>query len=171
MLNIGYDYGRDVMRSLIIFLTVSLFIILVGCSGSGEPGITGYVIDKKDKEILIVSQEAKDYSESGGTRESYDAVWAKNSPDDVKVGEKVKVWFKGDIATSYPGIATVGKLEVIPSSTPEGATLSDAEALNKALSQGNFGSEILAVNSISYDSVADTWTVKLNEHTIEAEDK
>jgi hypothetical protein len=157
------------VRNIIVFFTAFLFIILVGCSG--DPGITGYVMDKKDQEILIVSTIADDYSENGGTEEHYDAVWAYNAPDEVNVGQKVKVWFKGAVATSYPGLATVGKLEVLPSSTSEGATLSDDEALNKALSQSNFGSEILAVKSISYDSVTDTWTIKLNEHTVEVEDK
>jgi hypothetical protein len=169
------------MRNLLVYLTVFLLLILVGCSNennySGEPGITGYIMDKEGKDILIVSAKAMDFSENGGTKEFYDAVWAGNSPKDVKVGEQVKIWFKGDVATSYPGKAVVGKLEVIESFTPEDATLSNTEALNKALSKGAIENEILTVQSISYNSVKDEWSILLKntnsyeELTIKVEDK
>ena len=89
----------------------------------------------------------------------------------------MKVWFEGDVATSYPGKAAVGRLEVMPSFTPEDATLSDTEALNKALSKGANENETLTVQSISYDFGKDEWSILLKntnsyeEHTIKVEDK
>lgn len=163
------------MRNIIILLIVCLLLMIAGCNK--EPSYTGYIMDKKDQEILIVSSVAKDYSENGGIKEFYDAIWATDSPDDVKVGQKVKVWFKGGVAATYPGQASIRKVEVIPSPTPKGATLSEADALNKALTQFNFGNVTFTVHSISYDSVKDTWTIIIKntgsykEHRIEVEDK
>lgn len=181
------NIGGAMMRNLIVYSIVLLLFILVGCSNEngndygGEPeaglGITGYVMDKEGQRILVVSTEAKDFSGNGGIEEYYDAVWASKSPIDVKVGEQVKIWFDGGVETSYPGQAAVGKLEVMPSSTPKGATLSDTEALNIALSKENFENEILTAQSISYDSDRDEWSIKLRntdsyeEHTVQVEDK
>jgi len=171
------------MRNLILYLIVLMLFILVGCSNDsgnnyvGEPGITGYVMDKEGKEILVVSTEAKDYSKNGGNKEFYDAVWASKSPNNVEEGEQVKIWFENGVATSYPGQASVGKLEVMPSSIPEGVTISDTEALNKVLSKNKFENEILTVQSISYDDDKDEWSIVLKntdsyeKHTIKVEDK
>lgn len=171
------------MRNLMVYLIVFMFFILVGCSNEsgnryvGEPGITGYVMDKKGKEILVVSTKAKDYSKNGGNEEFYDAVWASKLPNDVEVGEQVKVWFDNGVAESYPGQASIGELEVMPSSTPEAATLSDTEALNKVLSKTKFARAILTVQSILYDADKDEWSVVLKntnsheEQTIKVEDK
>ncbi|WP_017727819.1 DUF3221 domain-containing protein [Halalkalibacterium ligniniphilum] len=107
----------------------------------------------------------------------YDAVWVSKSLNDVKVGEQVKIWFEGGVETSYPSHAAVGKLEVMPNSTPEGATLSNTEALNRALSKNKFENEILTAQSISYDADKDEWSIILKntdsyeEHTVKVEDK
>ncbi|WP_273126223.1 YobA family protein [Bacillus weihaiensis] len=175
------------MRNLIVCLFI--LFILVGCSnkngnGYGEeiepeanPGISGYVMDKEGQEILVVSTEAKDYSKNGGIEEFYDAVWASKLTNDVKVGEQVKIWFDGGVETSYPGQAAVSKLEVMPSSTPKGATLSESEALNRALSKNKSKNEILTTQLISYDADKDEWTIILKntdsyeKHTVKVEDK
>ncbi|TXC92709.1 DUF3221 domain-containing protein [Metabacillus litoralis] len=171
------------MRNLVVHLTAFMLFVLVGCSNDngneygGEPGITGYVMDKEGQKILVVSTEAKDYSENGGIEEFYDAVWVNKSPNDVKVGEKVKIWFDGGVEESYPGQTTVGKLEVMQSSTPEGATFSDTEILNRALSKNKFENEILTAQSISYDADKDEWSIILKntdsyaEHKVKVEDK
>lgn len=68
-------------------------------------------------------------------------------------------------------------MEVIPGSTPEGATLSDTEALNKALTAETFENEILTVHSMSFDVERDEWSIVLKntdsyeEYTIRVEDK
>ncbi|MGF2617432.1 DUF3221 domain-containing protein [Rossellomorea vietnamensis] len=171
------------MRNLLVCFAVFMLFILAACSNEngnkdvGEPGITGYVMDKTGQKILVVSAKAKDYSGNGGVKEYYDAVWASEAPNDVKVGEQVKIWFDGGMDTSYPGQAAVGKLEVMPSSSPEGAALSEAEALNKALSQNKFENEILTARTISYDADKDEWLIILKntdsyeEHKVKVEDK
>ncbi|RDW20972.1 YobA family protein [Oceanobacillus chungangensis] len=171
------------MSNKIIYLAGFLFLILVGCSNgdtvdySGEPGITGYVIDKIEESILIVNPEAVDFSETGGKEEFYDAVWANNSPEDIKVGDQVNVWFDAGVQESYPGQASVGKIEIIPSSTSEGATLSDNEALNKAITAMTLKNKLFTVRSIVYDSDKERWTIIVKnietyeEHTVQVEDK
>lgn len=134
-------------------------------------------MDKEGQKSLVVSSEAKDYGENGGNEEFYDAVWASKSPNNFKVAEEVKIWFDGDVATSYPGQAAVCRLEVTPSSTPEGATLSDTGALNRALSKNKFENEILTAQTISYDAEKDEWSIILKNtdsfevHTVRVEDK
>lgn len=89
----------------------------------------------------------------------------------------MKIWFDGGMDTSYPGQAAVGKLEVMPSSSPEGATLSEAEALNRALSEIKYENKILIAKAISYDAGKDEWSIILKntdsyeEHTVNVEDK
>lgn len=170
------------MRNSIIYLTVVLLLVLSGCSSDNTPdpveelGITGYVMDIGEGGMLVVSAEAKDYSRTGGNEEYYDAVWVSYAPGDVEVGEYVKIKFDGAINDSYPGQADVREIEVIPGSTPEGATLSDTEALNKALTTETFGNEILTVQTIEFDANQDEWTIVLKntdnyeEHSIRIAD-
>ncbi|MFD1032509.1 DUF3221 domain-containing protein [Metaplanococcus flavidus] len=171
------------MRNPLIYFTILVLVALAGCSSesSDEPvdelGITGYIMDKGDEGILVVSTEAKDYSGTGGIEEYYDAVWTGGAPDDVEVGDYVEIQFEGGVLDSYPAQAAVGELEVIPGSTPEGATLSDTEVLNKALTTNIFGNEILTVQTIEFDAEQDEWTIVLKntdsyeEHTIRVEDE
>lgn len=164
-------------------LIIFILTITTGCIDkkndyNGEPGITGYVIKKDGQRILVVSQEAKDFSLSGGEKNFYDAVWLKEPPIDVMVGEKVRVWFGNEeIESSYPAQTSVGKIEIIPSSTPKGATLSESEALKSVLEQNETPNEILTVKSISLDADKNEWlvvlknTVDYKEYTIRLEDK
>jgi hypothetical protein len=57
-------------------------------------------------------------SSTGGVKEFFDAVWISNIPQDVKVGQKVQVWFEGAVATSYPGQAMTNKISILPSNEP-----------------------------------------------------
>ncbi|MCZ4238216.1 hypothetical protein O4H25_15355, partial [Staphylococcus equorum] len=72
--------------------------------------------------------------------------------------------------------AAIGELNTLSSPTPGGADLSEAEALNKALTQEEFVDDILTLQSISYDNDEDEWTVVLEEtnsyeeHTLQVED-
>ncbi|WP_181350305.1 YobA family protein [Thalassobacillus sp. CUG 92003] len=151
--------------------SIGILLILVGCT---SPDITGYIMDKKNNEILVVATESED---TGETKEFYDAVWARDAPGDVKIGEQVDVWYDGPIAESYPGQTSAGRVDVIPSSILEGATLSDAEALNKALTQQRPENGTLTVRSISYEADQDEWSIKLkntihdDEYMVRVNDK
>lgn len=158
-----------------------LTISLIGCSGGKAPdteaGIMGYVMDKEKDRILAVSSDAQDFSSTGGVEEFYDAIWFSEAPKDIEIGDKVKVWFD-IVAESYPGQSKVEHIEVIPAEKPDGADLSDSEALHKALtSQSIDTNEVLAVKSIEFDSQSDSWNIKLKEvfsgkiHEVKVEDK
>ncbi len=164
-----------------IFIGLLTLLILTGCNSMttvfrGTPNITGYVMDKNDEAILVVSTEPEDFSQSGGNERFFDAVWASNAPDNVAIGEEVSIWFEGGVNQSYPAQAAIGELNTLSSPTPGGADLSEAEALNKALTQEEFVDDILTLQSISYDNDEDEWTVVLEEtnsyeeHTLQVED-
>ena len=174
---------RMPVRTPILYLTALLLFVLTGCNSENtsdpveEPGITGYVMDIGEEGLLVVSAEAEEAGGTGGVKEYYNAAWAGNAPGDVEVGECVEIRLEGGVNDSYPLQATVGELEVIPGSTPEGATLSDTEALNKALTMETFENEILTVQSMSFDAERDEWSIVLKntdsyeEYTIRVEDK
>ncbi len=156
----------------LIYLSFLCLLILAGCNGSsflrGEPNITGYVMDISGDSILVINTEPEDYSGTGGVEEFYDAVWVSNVTESVAVGEQVNVWFEGGVNESYPAQAGMGELEIIDSRIPNGASLSEAEALRAALSQESFDAESLAVRSISYDDNEAEWVIELRDvHTYE----
>lgn len=170
------------MRNPLIYFIVLVLAVLAGCNSENadepvdEPDITGYVMDKDGGRILVVSTEAEDYSGTGGIGEYYNAAWVGGAPDEVDAGDFVEIRFEGGVETSYPAQASVAEIEVIPGSTPNGATLSDTEALNKALTTETFGNEILTVHSIEFDADQNEWTIVLKntdsyeEHMIRVED-
>ncbi len=127
-----------------------------------EPGITGYVMDKTDDSMLVVDPEAQDFSETGGTDEFYDAIRFSDIPDHVELGDHVRVWYDM-VADSYPGQASAAHVEVIPSQSPEGATMTESELLNQVLEAHQAEiSELVVVDSITYDSRNELWEVILN---------
>ncbi|AQQ53287.1 hypothetical protein B0X71_09475 [Planococcus lenghuensis] len=82
----------------------------------------------------------------------------------------------GEVEQSYPGQAAAGKVEIIPADTPAGAALSEAEALNKALTENKFTDAVLSVQELSYDPEQSSWTIRLiggmnnEEYSIQVED-
>lgn len=157
-------------------------LVLTGCSTiagliRGEPDISGYIMDERVHEILVVSTEPADYSETGGTEEFYDAVWVSRVTEVTEIGDYVEVWFDGGVETSYPAQAAMEELEIIEPDQPQGADLTESEALRKALAQEPFEEEVLTVMSLSYDESVDEWTVELRntnsyeDTTIEVEDE
>jgi len=170
---------RLLFALLILITALSLF----GCSArsgsapSTEPGITGYVMQRDNDRILVISQAPKDFSANGGVKEFYDAIWFSKAPKDVKIGDRVKVWYEY-VAESYPGQSEVKHIEVIASQKPDGADLTESEVLSKALKskEVNAGETIVA-KSISYDAEADVWKVEMKEvmgekiYNLQIEDK
>lgn len=155
---------------LVLFLTQ----LLLGCSSnnisddekkapSGEAGIIGYVMQKDNERILVISQAAQDFSSTGGVKEYYDAIWFSNAPKDVEVGDKVKVWYD-IVAESYPGQSEAKHIEVISSQKPNGANLTESEALNKALESEEIkANDLTVLKSIVYNKQTDRWNVELKE--------
>ncbi|HYE66998.1 MAG TPA: YobA family protein [Anaerovoracaceae bacterium] len=158
---------------LIVFLLISLF---AGCgvdqpngmpgAPDKEPGMTGYVMGKENERILVVDPVSQDFSSTGGVNEFYDAIWFSNIPEEIKEGDKVKVWFDA-VADSYPGQSEAIRIEVLPAPRPDGADLDESAAINKALHSGEITTSWPTVlKSIEYYKETDTWEIGIRE-TIE----
>lgn len=130
-----------------------------------EPGIMGYVVDKENGRILVVSSEAQDFSSNGGVSEFYEAIWFSNAPDDINIGDKVSVWFN-IVLESYPGQSEIQDIKVIPGEKPEGANLNESEALYRALTSTEMDFTFFpVVKSIEYNNASKEWTIQLkNAH-------
>jgi hypothetical protein len=169
------------MKRIFTFILVLLLAVsLLGCSSDNskdEAGITGYVMNKENDRILVVSSKAQDFSANGGVNEFYNAIWFSKAPKDIKTGEKVMVWFD-IVAESYPGQSEVKEIAIVPGQLPEGADLTEADALNKALASEEVdANQVLAVESLEYNKQEDNWSIKLKEtwsdkvYDIKVEDK
>jgi hypothetical protein len=100
-----------------------------------QPGFVGYVVKKEDGRILVVNPTSHDNSANGGMSDYYRAAWFSNAPAEVEVGQQVEVWAKdGKLNASYPAQGETEHLIVKPGLQPEGAVLSEAEAIHQALS-------------------------------------
>ena len=170
------------MKKLSIFISIILLAVsLSGCAQNPksditldndneendtsniEPGITGYVMDKENGGILVVDQAAQDFSSNGGLSEYYEAIWFSNAPDDINVGEQVKVWFDA-VRESYPAQSDIEKIEVIQGQKPDGAKLSESEALYKALTSSEINTDFfLIAKSVEYDKESHEWNIQLKE--------
>lgn len=161
-----------------------LGISLIGCSATIEredaannPGeakhekvkldgavLEGYVVKKEGESILVVSSVPKDFSSTGGVKEYYDAIWASEAPKELEPGQKVRVWFKGPLAESYPAHGTAERVWAFQSNKPEGATLSEAQAINKALiTQKDYTAGIIIIKGVKYDIKSDSWNIHMQE--------
>lgn len=141
------------------FLLV-LFLVLAsaGCSAADTaPGIEGYIVRKEDDSMLVVSSMPKDFSASGGMKSFYDAIWFSNAPEDVEVGQKVQVWYR-TVKESYPAQSSANKVRVLPGMKPNGADLSENQAILKALQSRNING-VPAIKQVDYDSGTDTWII------------
>ena len=179
------------MKRILIIIFVLLFAVsLSGCNQNkssevdedkdtprDEAGITGYVMAMENGRILVVNPDAQDFSATGGVKEFYNAIWFSNVPQDIKLGERVNVWYDL-VMESYPGQSEVKHIEVIPSEKPEGVNLTEAEALSKALtSQEINANEITVVKDIAYNNKTNKWNINLKQiwsdeiYNIQVEDK
>lgn len=166
------------MRKFLFFLWIVLVgVVLIGCgssSGSGDskkdndsPGMEGYVMAVEADRILVVESKAKDFSSSGGEEEFYSAIWFSKAPDNMKVGQKVQVWFD-IVLESYPGQSEAKKVVVLPSERPEGADLNEAEAIRKAVETHD--SEFMgvtAIKKVQFMADMDIWEVVLKQEADE----
>lgn len=175
-------------RMYSIVLLVCFILLLLGCgidniidkgeqTPSTEPGIVGYVMNKENGRILVVSQTALDYSSTGGVDEYYNAIWFSKVPKGIEIGDKVKVWYDF-VMESYPGQSEVEHIEVVISQKPESANLTEAEVLFKALNSKEVDrNQLIIVKAIEYDKQEDSWNVELKEnwtdkiHKIQIRDK
>jgi hypothetical protein len=97
-----------------------LFLSLVGCSGTQEK-IEGYILEVEENRILVAEdvtakeyEAIKDKSISDLNEEEISLIYFSDvDKDNLQVGNKVEVWFDGNMSTTYPGQAGAIKIEVI----------------------------------------------------------
>ncbi|CAM4209658.1 YobA family protein [Paenibacillus alkaliterrae] len=139
---------------------------------SGEADLVGYVVKKKESQILVVS-------EFPNAKNKYESVWVSGSNiDDLDIGQKVEVFFDGTIQTSDPGQGTAGEITILKIQSPENTILSPKDALKKSLLQVE-NWEVPIVKEFSYHSKDQNWVIILydakntynGEKTILIEDK
>ena len=157
------------MKRNLVFVIVLLFAIsLLGCSPSkdkkpeGEPGIIGYVTAIENGRILVISTEAQDFSANGGVNEFYDAIWFSNVPKDIKLGDRVRVWYDM-VAESYPGQSEALHVELFPRVKPEAANLTESDALHRALTSEELTTKenTVVIKKIEYNLDYDQWEILL----------
>ncbi|QOR67868.1 YobA family protein [Cytobacillus suaedae] len=170
------------MRKFLFYLWIVLLgVFLVGCGssvgssgGDGDskidhdpPGMEGYVISVKGDRILVVEAKSQDFSSTGGEEEFYSAIWFSKAPDNMKVGQKVQVWFD-IVAESYPGQSEAKKVVVLPSERPEGADLNEAEAIRKAFeAHASDFMGVTVIKKVTYQADTDIWEVVLKQEAEE----
>ncbi|WP_088009446.1 DUF3221 domain-containing protein [Indiicoccus explosivorum] len=84
----------------------------------------------------------------------------KNAADKLKVGQRVDVGSTGIIATSYPGQGTAVLVEVYPTYQPEGADMTEAEAVRQALKDWKMAAAGLPAIQTAYDAAGDQWRIE-----------
>jgi len=126
----------------------------------------GYVVDTNDSnQILVVSSKE--------TNSSHDASWVSiptGSPQ-ITLGTQVKVYVKPGtgIDDPYPRNFTADQIEVEPEVKPNGATLSRAQAVSKALEQFEADEYIPIVLQADYDRSNEKWKIKLKTDQLKSQ--
>lgn len=123
-----------------------------------------YIVSLQEERFLAVEAEPKDFGGSGGQHEYYSAIHFafKDAKKLLEVGQRVEIEAAGSIQESYPGQGRAVFVEILPAYQPEGADLTEAEAVKLALEgldskQFNFP----AIRSVTYNGEQDRWTVEI----------
>ncbi|MCL6661303.1 MULTISPECIES: DUF3221 domain-containing protein [Paenibacillus] len=164
------------LRRVLILLSI-LIVCLTGCSGHidcnsvqaqanapSEDGFTGYVVERKDNSILVVDPAYEDFSANGGGNRYYPAKWFSNAPD-PQIGSYVEVWTDGGPENQpYPGQARAEKIAVSCPNTPDGAHMTDADAIRSGLhSLDTENMHIPVIEDTRFDADTGTWTIQMRD--------
>ncbi|KGP73603.1 DUF3221 domain-containing protein [Pontibacillus yanchengensis] len=151
------------MKKVLLILTI--LFILSGCQNEkkfvpikSDPDIQGYVMDKRDGEILVVSSKP---GENGDKEHVLKAIWTSEAPEIIQIGEQVRVWYRGGIQESYPSQGTVKQIKLMNTAKPKGSFFSEKDMIQKGLEQIDATRGIVAVKSIAYVEEKDAWELTL----------
>lgn len=169
----------------ISFILLFLLLVTIGCSAEKtEPNppisvenneITGYVLDIKDGNILVVDPKLAEIANDGGrTKDFHRAIWLSNTKEKVSIGQKVKVSY-GDTLVSYPAKSEALSMEIVESNKPKGAVLSEQQVISKAIGVSPFTEGVTIIKKVTYNKSFKNWSVLLKnaekEITIEVIDE
>ncbi|KOY12630.1 DUF3221 domain-containing protein [Paenibacillus xylanivorans] len=163
------------LRIVLISFSV-LITCLTGCTGQDEcetyvqavahreEGFTGYVVDRKEDSILVVDPVYEDFSANGGADRYYPAKWFSNAPD-PQIGSYVEVWTDGGPENEpYPGQARAEKIDVSCPATPEGAQMSETDAIRGGLySSDGKKVRIPVIEDVNFDENSKIWTIRIRD--------
>lgn len=166
------------MASRNIVLMLLIILILTGCSqqvqkqgeqpprtdAPREKGFTGYVVDRKENSILVVDPEHKDIGTNGETSRYYPAKWFSNVPDS-QIGTYVEVWTDGSPEVEpYPGRARAESIAEYAAATPDGAKISEADAIRGGIYLSD-GKEISlpVIENVEFHADKGIWTVRMRD--------
>ncbi|MGO4545021.1 YobA family protein [Paenibacillus sp. 2TAB23] len=133
---------------------------------SNEDAIEGYIVKKENSRILVVGRHSTDDSVNGGMNDSYSAIWFSDVTANVEIGQQVKIWIKyGELMDSYPQQGEAEHLVVKSGLKPEGARMSEAEAILQALTSLTDGSwEIPIIKDVHYDAADSIWKIFIGQN-------
>jgi hypothetical protein len=159
------------MMKLILLSMLMLSILLSGYKSENKvevqktgPDLEGYVTKKENQRALVVNFIPKDFSSMGGTKEFYNAVWVSKISESIEVGQKVQVWFKGQVLESYPAQAEARKVSILPSMKPDNANLSEDQVIRKALiSKETANIKVFVIKVITFNEKLDAWTIQFKD--------
>ncbi|OXS62786.1 hypothetical protein B1A99_02755 [Cohnella sp. CIP 111063] len=164
-------------RRGVLLAFLAAFVVLLSACGestgasndgagqsSEEPEFvyTGYIVDRKGDGILVTGSVKTNTSDDGGANHYYEATWFSNAGTEHGIGERVRVWPDGPIAESYPGQGKAGRVEAFAAQQPDGANLTEAEAIRKALEAPDAGGMFPpAVKEAEYKANTGHWRIEL----------
>ena len=166
------------VASRMLVLMLLIILILTGCSiqvqkegaqpprtdAPKEKGFTGYVVDRKENSILVVNPEHEDIGTNGETSKYYPAKWFSNVPDS-QIGTYVEVWTDGSPEVEpYPGRARAESIAEYAAATPEGAKISEADAIRGGIYL-SYGKEISlpVIEDVEFHANTGIWTVRMRD--------
>lgn len=165
------------VASRMMVLMLLIILILTGCSEQvqkqGEPprtdaprekGFTGYVVDRKEDSILVVDPEYEKIGTNEETNRHYPAKWFSNAPDS-QIGTYVEVWTDGSPEVEpYPGRARAESIAEYAAATPDGAKISEADAIRGGIYLSD-GKEISlpVIEDVEFHADKGIWTVRMRD--------
>jgi len=133
--------------------------------GAVNPEFVGYVTKIENQRALVVNPTSREINDT--RKEFYEAVWVSNIPTNIEIGQKVQVWFKGEIETSYPGQGMASKVTISEIEKPVIAILTQDEVIRKALMNKEIANiNILVIKEVHYDEKAAIWTIRYKSAVI-----
>jgi len=152
-------------RLILLFFVLLIVTSLVGCFNpiDKEPDITGYVVEKSNDNILVVSETSEDLRENGGVAEFYEMIWFSNSSNEINLGDKVDIWYNS-VNQSYPAKATIKTFNIHEPDQPDDALLTESEVLEQVLSNLDIQpDQLFAIQSIQFNKSKQIWLINLME--------